>query len=100
MPVLGDGTDSDEYILAPYHIPHFKWDCYISGPSASSEELVTALIDNRSHSVLIRPEIADRLRLICHKLPVPEEVELAMAGGSKETFVFDEWVTLGIVFHD
>jgi hypothetical protein len=40
--------------------------------------------------ILIRPETADCLGLVCHKLLVPEEVELAMVGGSKETFQFDE----------
>ena len=49
----------------------------------ASKEVVTALI-NRSHSVLIRPEIADCLGLVHHKLPVLEEVELAMAGGGKK----------------
>jgi hypothetical protein len=57
--ILGDGLDSDEYVLVPHHTLHFKWDCLIGGPNVSSEELVTVLIDNGSHSVLIRPCIGN-----------------------------------------
>jgi hypothetical protein len=98
--ILGSGSDSDEYVIVRFHTPHFKRDCYVGGPGASSEELVTVLIDNGSHSVLIRLNIANRLGLMRHKLPVPEEVEMAMAGGKKETFVFEEWVTLRIISSD
>jgi len=97
--VLGDGSDS-EYVIAPFHTPHYKWDCFIGSPSASSEELVSALIDNGSHAVLISPEVADRLGLTHQKLPIPEEVELVMAGGVKDTFMFEDWVPLGIVSSD
>jgi hypothetical protein len=65
--IMGDGSDSDEYVLAPYHTPHFKWDCLIGGPNVSSEELVTVLIDNGSHSVLIRPCIDNIKR--CNGFP-------------------------------
>jgi len=96
--VLGDGSDS-EYV-APLHTSHFRWDCYIGSPGTSSDELVNALIDNGSHAVLIRPEEADRLGLVRHKLPVPEEVELAMVAGSKRTFTFVDYVKLAIVSSD
>jgi len=98
--VLGDGSDSDEYVLALFHISHFKWDCIIGGPNASSEEHITLLIDNGSHSVLIRPETANHLSLVYYKLPVPKKVELAMAEGIKENFVVNEWVSVAVVITD
>src|SRR6202050_4603443 len=97
--VLGEGSDS-EYVFTPLHTSHYKWDCILGGPHASSETRVSALIDNGSHSVLISPETADHIGLARQQLPIPEEVELAMTGGVKETFTFVEWVPLGIFSSD
>src|ERR1700683_5398568 len=93
--ILGQGSDS-KYMLTPFHTPHYMWDCIIGSPNASSETQVSMLIDNGSHSVLISPETADCIGLIHCQLLAPEEVELAMMGGVKQTFIFDEWVPLGI----
>jgi hypothetical protein len=97
--VLGDDSDS-EYILAPFHTPHFRWKCLLSGPHTASEVSVESLIDNSSHSVLISSETADQIGLTRRQLLVPEEVELAMAGGVKQTFAFNEWVMLNILSSD
>jgi hypothetical protein len=91
--VLGKGSDS-EYMLAPFHTSHYRWDCIVGSPHASSEICVSSLIGNGSHSVLISPKTADHIGLARQQLPVPKEVELAMVGGVKEIFTFVEWVPL------
>src|ERR1700691_813197 len=99
LSVLCDSSES-EYVLVPFHSLHYRWDCLISGPLASSKVEVSALIDNSSHSVLISPDLVNCLGLTCHPLATSEEMELAMAGGVKETFTFVDWVPLGIVSSD
>jgi hypothetical protein len=99
LSVLCDSSES-EYVLAPFHTLHYKWDCPFSGPLASSKVEVSALIDNSSQSVLISPDLVNFLGLTCHPLPTPEEVKLAMASGVKKTCTFVDWVPLGIVSSD
>jgi hypothetical protein len=96
--VLGDGSDS-EYVVAPFFVPHFFFDCVVGGSTASSTESVHALIDHGSDAVLIDPDLADRLHLCRRKLPVPKEVVMAVGSG-KETFMFDEWVPVSIISTD
>jgi hypothetical protein len=84
--VLGDGSDS-EYILAPFLVPHFFFNCIVGGVSASSQLPIGALIDHGSDSVLINPELADCLQLRQCKLPSPKEVVMAIGDGHK-TFQF------------
>lgn len=55
-----------------------------------------ALIDHGSDSVLIDPQLADSLQLRQHKLPTPKEVTMAVGDG-KQTFIFDEWVSVTLV---
>jgi hypothetical protein len=97
--VLGDGTDS-EYVNVPFFVPHFFLDCSVGGPSAIAEVFVHALIDDRSDSVLINPTYVDRLGLSRRKLTKPKVVTMAVGGGGKEVFSFDEWVATTVVSSD
>lgn len=81
--VLGDGTDSKEECVAPFHSPHLTWDCLLNGPGVPVPEKISALIDSGSHTVFIDSRLADRLSLRWRKLPAPLEVNLAMGGGEE-----------------
>ena len=60
--VLGNGSDS-EYVYAPFFVPHFYFNCYAGGTTATTELTVRALIDDGSDSVLINPKYTDCLGL-------------------------------------
>ncbi|KIM80694.1 hypothetical protein PILCRDRAFT_9497 [Piloderma croceum F 1598] len=96
--VLGEGSDS-EYVIAPFYVPHFYYDCSIGGSTASSQLPIHALIDHGLDSVLINPLLADQLQLRRHKLPSPKEVIMAIGDGHR-TFSFDEWVPVMIISMD
>ena len=73
------------------------WCCSTSGAASSFPVTFDALIDNGSHTVLIREELVNELALRRHKLPVPEVVEFAMEGAGKKVIVqLYEWVKLKV----
>ena len=80
---------------APHPVPftsgHLEWRCQVDGPLVSERIVVTALIDNGSHSVLIDKRLVEELGLRRRRLPVPQRVWLAMG---EEEVVFSEWVKL------
>lgn len=91
--VLGDGTESDEECVAPFHTPHLLWDCLLDGPRVSTHEKTRALIDSGSHTVLIDSRLVNRLALHRRMLPTPLEISLAMGGGEGR-LVMREWVKI------
>jgi hypothetical protein len=91
---------NSEYVNVPFFVPHFFLDCSVGGPSAIAEVFVCALIDDRLDSVLINPTYIDRLGLSRRKLPKPKVVMMAVGGGGKEVFSFDEWVPITVVSSD
>lgn len=93
--VIGTGTNSDEYVAAPFSTPHFLWDCLLDCPNCDTPLRVKTLIDHGSHLVLIRPELVDRLGLRHHSLPKPETVSTALESeGGRTSTVLTEWVKL------
>jgi hypothetical protein len=86
---LKDHTD-------PLRVPHLFWHCSTSRSDPSAFPLnFDALIDNGSHAVLIREDVATQLSLHHHKLIKPEVMELTMEGdGKKVQVVLTEWVKL------
>jgi hypothetical protein len=105
LAVLGEGeddsADSDEYIRAspvsPFSSGHLEWRCQVDGPSVTEPIVVTALIDNGSHSVLIDDGLVWKLGLRRRRLPAPQWVRLAMG---EEEVVFSEWVKLHLCSED
>ena len=103
--VLGEGeedsADSEEYVrhppTSPFSSGHLEWHCQIDGPLVSEPIVVTALIDNGSHSVLIDDKLVGRLGLRRRRLPAPQRVRLAMG---EEEVVFSEWVKLRVYSED
>jgi hypothetical protein len=47
----------------PFLIPHYCWRCVINGMDSLNCVDVEALIDNGSHTVLIRDDLVDNLKL-------------------------------------
>ena len=103
--VLGTGEeesdDSIKYVrtssLPPFASGHLEWRCRIDGPSVPEPVVVTALIDNGSHSVLVDETLVARLGLRKKQLPSPQQVRLAMG---EEEVVFSEWVKLWLYSDD
>jgi hypothetical protein len=80
--VIGDGTDSDEYV-DPLHSPHIYWDCLADDSKSESFLPVHALIDIGCTTVLINPELVDSLHLTRVPLRKPMEVSLAITLGEE-----------------
>ena len=98
--VLGVGDeesdDSDKYVQThntptPFSSGHLEWRCRVDGPAVSEPIMVTALIDNGSHTVLIDEELVEKLGLRRRRMAHPQRVRLAMGEGE---VVFLEWVKL------
>ena len=93
--------DSDEYVRTnhtpPFSSGHLEWRCQIDGSSVSEPVVVTALIDNGSHSVLIDDGLVTKLGLRRRRLLSPQRARLAMGD---EEVVFTEWVKLRTVSTD
>ena len=90
----GESDDSNEYVprsSGSFSSGHLEWRCQIDGPSMSKPLVITALIDNGSHSVLIDETLVARLGLRRRRLPSPQRVRLAMG---EEVVEFSEWVKL------
>ncbi len=91
--VLGDGTDSDEEYVAPFHTPHLIWDYLLDSPGVSMPEKIKTLIDCGLHTVLIDSQVVDRLALWWRKLPKLLQISLAIRQGEIR-LVLKEWVKL------
>ena len=90
----GELDDSNEYVprsSGSFSLGHLEWHCQIDGPSMSKPLVITTLIDNGSHSVLIDEMLVVRLGLRRRRLPLPQRVWLAMG---EEVGEFSEWVKL------
>ena len=90
----GESDNSNKYVprsSSSFSSGHLEWRCQIDGPSMSKPLVITTLIDNSSHSVLIDETLVARLRLRRRRLPSPQRVRLAMG---EEVVEFSEWVKL------
>lgn len=67
--------------------------------SCSTQIEVNMLIDHSCETVLISPLLADSIGLICHRLPKPKEVVMAV-GKEDKTFIFEEWGKLTVISMD
>ena len=81
----------------PFSSKHLEWCCRVDGPSVPEPVVVTALIDNGSHSVLIDDRLVTKLGLRRRWLPFPQRARLAMG---EEEVVFTEWVKLWVCSDD
>jgi hypothetical protein len=76
-------------------VPHLFWRCSVSGAAESFPLTFNALIDDSSHTVLIREELVNTLSLRRRLLPKPENVELVMQAGKEKVVVeLTEYVKL------
>ena len=81
--------------LAPLRVPHLMWHCSVSRAANSFPISLNALIDDGSHTVLIREDLVLTLGLVRRKLRVPEHVELAMKENKKKSsFVLHDYVKI------
>jgi hypothetical protein len=85
--ILGNGSDS-ECVDTPFSSPHFFVNVIIGGSASASLCLVHALIYHGCDSVLISPELMDRLGLTPCKLPKPKSVVMAVEGDQRKEIVF------------
>ena len=72
----GELDDSNKYISrsSSFSSGHLEWCCQIDRPSTSKPLVITTLIDNGSHSVLIDERLVARLKLRRRQLPSPQRV--------------------------
>jgi hypothetical protein len=68
----------DKGDLAPLHIPHLWWEVEVMSNVEEFPVHVQALLDDGSHTVIIREDVVDYLALAHLKLCKPEHFELAM----------------------
>jgi len=94
--VLDDGSDSeDDMCVASFETAHLIWPCLLTGPSSTSFERFDALIDHRSHLVLIDESVVTKLGLRKHKLHAKIEANSAfISNSSSSPFSFSEYVLL------
>lgn len=94
-------TDTDE-VSQPFRLPHLRWKCVVAGPKSAFPVRIRALIDDGSHLVLIRPELADELGLKRYPLPSPEIVGTAFTNTSSpsHTSTLSEFVELNLTSID
>jgi hypothetical protein len=90
--------DSDDDVSGPtipFSIPHFLWKCLVKGQLSGDDVLLTGLLDDGSHVVLIKASVADILGLRCRKLPKPMPITQALSNSNScaDSFLF-EWVKL------
>ncbi|KLO04004.1 hypothetical protein SCHPADRAFT_803526, partial [Schizopora paradoxa] len=90
--VLGNGTDSEEYV-SPLHHPHLYWDCHVDGPSSPSPIRCRALIDHGSHTVLIDESLVQHLGLRRRRLHTPLKIGMAISEGNSGKEL-REWVKI------
>jgi hypothetical protein len=89
-------VQTDNHLTSPFCSGHLEWRCRVDGP-LSEAVVITALIDNGSHAVLIDERLVVRLGLKKRKLPCPQRARLAMGEGEVE---FTEWVKLRVRSND
>jgi len=92
-----DSNDSVSTTLAvPFSLPHLHWTCALDDPTSVDRLVLTGLIDNGSHAVLIRPDLVERLALRIRKLPSPMEVDVAISASTNKRCptTFTHWVKL------
>jgi hypothetical protein len=96
------GVTADDRLkddVAPLRVPHLWWDCMITNSNGLLEEFYKiwkALIDDRSHTVLVHEDVVKKLCRRPEKLHKPEAIELAMLPGKKEVFLLTDYVKLQI----
>ncbi|PBL04257.1 hypothetical protein ARMGADRAFT_1070734 [Armillaria gallica] len=87
----------------PFALDHLVWPCAIkdrSSPSKLPSYIQTsALIDDGSHLVLIRPELVAHLKLKIHPLPKPISVTVAFQDASSSKTSLTSWVKLKLHAH-
>ena len=83
--VLGNGSFSEGDVSAPpMRSKHFVAKFKVSATHLDFGWTYASLIDNGTHLVLIRPEVADALHLKRHLLKTPETVSVAIDDGRKK----------------
>ena len=82
--VLGNGSFSESDVSPPLRSKHFVAKFQIFADHLDFPLTYTSLVDNGAHIVLIRPEVADELRLQRHPLKKPEIVSVAIEDGKKK----------------
>jgi hypothetical protein len=79
----------------PFSIPHYRWKCAVDGTDSLDHLEIEALIDNGSHTVLIRDDLVDRLKLRRRKLHEPMNISLALSDSKNRVVTtLSEWVKL------
>jgi len=87
--LLKDSDDSVSMRFVPFSIPHYRWECAVDGME------VEALIDNGSHTVLVRSKLVDHLNLHCQTLHKPMNISLALSDLKNHVVTtLTEWVKL------
>jgi hypothetical protein len=81
---------------SPLSSDHLEWRCRVDGKS-TEPIVITALIDNGSHAVLIDEGLVSNLGLKRRRLPSPQRARLAMGEGEVE---FTEWIKLRVFSED
>ncbi|KAG1897422.1 uncharacterized protein F5891DRAFT_1191864 [Suillus fuscotomentosus] len=88
-------SDSDDDLcIAPLETAHLIWPCLLTGPSINYFEHVDALIDHRSHLVLIDENIVTKLGMRRRKLHTKIEAKSAFTDSVSLPFSFSEYVLL------
>jgi len=90
-----DSDDSMSDCSVPFSIPHYCWRCAIDGVDSLDHVNIEALIDNGSHTVLIRDNLVDDLKLQRRKLHEPMNISLALSDSENcVVTTLSEWVKL------
>jgi hypothetical protein len=94
---LADAGDDGD--IAPLHGRHFTWPCRVECPKGTVDPLCNSLIDPGSHLVLINAEFANVIAARCHKLCVPEVIDLALLKDKEPNqpkIELHEWIKLKV----
>jgi hypothetical protein len=72
------------------------WTCALDDPSSLDHLIITGLIDNGCHAVLICLDLVELLALRTHKLHTPMAVDVALSPSSNDhlPITFTDWVKL------
>jgi len=90
-----DSDDSVSTHSVPFSIPHYRWKCAIDGADSLDRVNVDALIDNGSHTVLIRDDLVENLKLRRRKLHEPMNISLAVSDSENRVVTtLTDWVKL------
>ena len=90
-----DSHDSVSARSVPFLIPHYHWRCAIDGADSLNCVDLEALINNGSHTVLIRDDLVDNLKLCRWKLHEPMNISLAVSDSENRVVTtLTEWVKL------